>query len=174
MRHSILLCIAGLLLAGCIESQPMDGSEPAPGTSPDPDLVEDVEGPIGLVGSIRECDAGWCFNATATNEGSTAVHVSSICVPPFSESMTRDGEAIAHKEPMFYCAAFGTEPMAPGESRSVEFTWDQTVWDDEAGQTKPAPEGNYAWSVHFEAYEQSDGGGRHKATITDTITVGEP
>lgn len=119
--------------------------------------------------SWRACEAGFCANATARNNGTQAVQVSAICVPPWQERMARDGQPVQHQEPRAYCAAYGVKDFAPGEQAQADLTWDQRLWDD--GQASPAPEGSYTWTIVFwweDAQHQ-----RQEASADVHLVVGE-
>lgn len=170
-----------LLLAGCAEpgGEDPDGGPgpdgPGPGTpgfAPQRHHAEDARDGLRAEGDLYECGGGFCVDARAANEGDRTYHVSSICVPPWSDAMARDGAAVQHREPMAHCAAFGTEPMAPGDDREVNVTWDGRLWDDAEGRLEPAPQGAYVWSLTFHAYGEADGGGPVSLVLEFPVVVG--
>ncbi len=188
-RTTILTALVILVvsLAGCHEPAapdddhglPTDGSN-AGGTSeladgegpPGDEFQESLVGDIHVSGTIRECDVGHCIDATATNEGTETYHISNMCVPPWSDKMRdADGNDVQHREPMFYCAAFGTKEFPPQSSETVTLEWDHQVWNDPEGKYEPAPAGTYHWDVTFVAYEGSGGEGRTEVTVTWTLTI---
>jgi hypothetical protein len=110
--------------------------------------------------------------AVASNEGPQTYRVSSVCVPPWMESMAKDGAAVQKDEPMAHCAAFGTAPFAPGERLEANFTWDQNLWG--SGVSEQAPQGGYDWTITFTAYTDEDGGGAVRLDLTFHVLVGIP
>lgn len=126
---------------------------------------------IRIVADLRTCNEGFCVTANATNTGSRTYYISSICAPPWMDSMKHEGDDVQPHEPQYQCQAFGTKPFAPGDWAEATFAWDQMLWD--SGHAEPAPEGGYDWSFHFDAMDDSDGGGRHIITATLHVRVGE-
>ncbi len=185
MRLLVVLLLASVAFAGCAspnglpDELPQDGgstdnsSAPAPGFAPQQGFQEDIEGDLHLASWFAACDAGYCINATATNEGSTSYHVSNICVPPHDDRMERDGERVEPREPRFYCQAFGLREWTAGEDIEFAYTWDGKLWDDERGQMVAAPEGAYQWTILFHAYDQQDGGDKITLEVTHTVIIGE-
>ncbi len=184
MKALLLACV--VLLAGCAgANQPSSStsetssSSSLSNTNPPGFAVQSghSEGEDGtapgllVVADMRVCEAGFCIHATANNSGPATYQVSNICVPPWSDTMTRDGKTVQHKEPMASCMAFGTGPMAPGTVLHANFTWDQTVWEN--GKAEPAPQGMYEWTITFTAYEGTGGDGRHDIRATVHVIVGE-
>lgn len=181
------LVALALLLAGCAETDPADGDQLPDGTGGDNDAVDPGFAPqeehdeatdpgapgLVLEGDMFPCDEGFCIDAEARNEGDEAYHVSSICVSPWSERMERDGQAVAHRQPMAHCLAFGTAPFEPLDTLRTDFSWSATVWDAEEERFQPAPGGAYQWIVTFRAYDEDDGAGAHDLETTFTVVVGE-
>ncbi len=167
MRSALLVAVA-VLMAGCIQGG-SSGSEPGSqlGASPE-SSVTSPDGAVSLRGSVVPCDAGFCLNATATNEGTQAVHISNMCVPPFRESMHRGDAQVQHREPIFHCAAFGTEPLEPGAQRHYESTWDGRLWNE---GYEDAPAGTYTWKLTFQYWSQADGGQANELTLPFEIAV---
>ncbi len=166
-----LLCIAlACLLAGC--TAPSNEIEPAepPSFAPQEHRDEDVQGDLSLVVEMEACDEGFCVSAVATKESGT-YYVSNICKPAWSETMEKDGKAVTHKEPRFYCAAFGVGEM--DAQMFFNTTWDGQVWDDAAGKMVPAEPGAYQWTIHFRAYAAEDGSDPVDLDGTVTVVVGE-
>lgn len=175
MRPWSLAVAACLLLAGCAEPDagdegPDDG---AGGFAPQHHHAEAARAGLRAEGDLVPCDGGFCVDARAWNDGETTYHVSSVCVPPWTERMTRDGETVQHREPMAYCAAFGTQPFPPGDEDVVNVTWDGRVWDDGDQRMEPAPPGAYVWSLTFRAYEGPDGGGPVDLVLEFPVVVGQ-
>lgn len=169
--------LAMLALAGCAEAPEVETLTPENpdetsennGFAPQGTQIETYEDDISLVGNYDACEAGWCLDLVATNEGSTTYHVDAICANPFSDSMEQDGKTVQHRELTAQCAAFGTEPFAPGAMLSWQFTWDGQIYTE----NHPSPaNGDYQWSGHFRAYNQPDGGQGPLVTVTHTIVIG--
>lgn len=118
----------------------------------------------------RACEAGFCANATATNNGDATVQVSSICESPWTDRMRRDGQDVAHREPMVTCAAYGREAFGPGDVAHANLTWDQRVWVDD--HYEDAPEGAYTWSIVY-WWDDAQGGQRQEAVAAIQLIVGE-
>lgn len=118
----------------------------------------------------KACDAGFCANATATNNGGSTVQVSSICESPWTDRMAHDGKPVEHREPQFTCLAYGRAPFAPGDSRQANFTWDGQLHDDDPAVW--APEGAYTWTIAF-WWDDADGGARQEAAADVHLIVGE-
>jgi hypothetical protein len=137
---------------------------PLPGTDPDAPGLK-------VTADLHVCEAGLCIDAVATNGGPRTYHVSSICVPPWSDSMRSDGRAVQPHPSRASCLAFGTKPFGPGASNATTFSWDQRLWD--SGHAEPAPQGGYDWAIHFLAYDDAGGGGRHDLNATLHLIVGE-
>lgn len=165
-------------LAGCVSDGPSTSplqKDPNADTSenngfaPQGTQIENATGDLSLVGVFDTCDAGYCMNLTATNEGSNTWHVETGCTIPFRDRMEQEGEFVAHREPHAHCLAFGTTPFGPGESISKEFVWDGHVWDDD---TSTPGNGAYQWTGSFVAYEESMGGERQELTVTFTVVLG--
>lgn len=139
------------------------------------DEATDATAPgLKVVGDLRTCDAGYCVDAVATNEGPRTYRVSSICIPPWMESMQKDGKDVQKEEPRAYCMAFGTSPMEPGSRIEANFTWDQNVWNAETEKLEPAAQGGYDWTITFTAYEDPDSDGVHRLDLTFHVLVGIP
>lgn len=177
MKFLAVLLIAAAL-AGCVSDGPdsdqmlptdSDGTSEHNGFAPQGTQIEAVDDDISLVGVYDTCEAGWCLDLTATNEGSTTYYVDAICANPFSDSMEQGGYVVQHREPTAQCLAFGTKEFGPGEMLTAQFTWDQTTWDDD--KSSPA-DGAYQWSGHFRAYNSGDGGDGPRLTVTHTIVTG--
>lgn len=147
------------------------GNSFAPQEDHDEAQDDDARG-LWLSADLVTCQEGYCINATAGNAGPATYHVSSICVTPWSERMEKEGDAVQHREPIFHCLAFGTEPFIPGEERAYKSTWDGRLWDEAAEAYVPAPEGAYQWMVAFRAYEDADGGSPHDLEISFTVVIG--
>jgi hypothetical protein len=172
-----LLAIAlAVLLSGClVEEDPQDDDAgdtggPGPDFAPQQGTAHGSNAGIDVDVVWRACDAGFCANATATNQGTRTVKVSNICVPPWTERMTKDGEEVQHQEGRAYCAAYGVRDFAPGDVAFANFTWDQRVWDDEAASD--APEGSYTWAIAF-WWEDPQSGTRPEAVASIQLVVGE-
>lgn len=170
-----LLLVAAFLLAGCAGT-PDDAGGGGSGFAPQSGHDEDTDPAApGLVleGDLRECEAGVCVDAEARNEGEATYHISDFCVPPWSESMQRDGEGVQHREPMAHCLGFGTEPFGPGDVITHNTSWDGTLWDADSESYHDAPQGAYQWTINFRAWEDGQGGDAHDLAITFTVIVGE-
>lgn len=147
-----------------------DTSQPAQGFAPQEGRYEAHGRNVSLVVSLMPCEAGHCITAVATNEGSGPLHVSSICVEPFSDAMARDGAAVQHREAAFHCEAFGTETFASQAMLTWSASWDEQVWSDDGPE--PAPQGAYDWTVSFRAYEDADGGAPIDVEVKFPVVVG--
>ncbi len=180
MRIIALLLMAAAL-GGCIdpdaEGLPDNGaghgSDPGPGFAPQQGHAEDTQGDLNLQSWLKACEAGFCIDLTATNEGSKPYYVSNICVPPHDEQMTRDGETVYPREPRAYCAAWGVRAWEAGEDIDFSYEWDGKLWDDASGKMVPAPEGAYQWTIQFHAYGGSGGEDRVTLAVTHTVIIGE-
>ena len=178
MRWSLVVA-ACLLLAGCAEpgagdegTDSGDGGGAGGGLAPQHHHAEAAEAGLRAEGDLSPCDGGFCIDARAWNDVGETFHVSSQCVPPWSERMARDGGTVQHREPMAYCAMFATEPFPPGASQAINASWDGRVWDDGAQRTEPAPQGAYVWSLTFRAYRDADGGGPVDLVLEFPVVVG--
>lgn len=171
------------LLSGCVlvEKEDDAGDDPVPGGgfthgpgpgfAPQQGTAHGSNGGIDVNVTWEACDAGFCANATATNRGSQTVRISSICESPWTDRMTHDGEAVAHREPQFTCLAYGRADFAPGATSQANFTWDGRIHED-GGASRPAPEGAYTWSIVF-WWDDGAGGARQEAAADIQLVVGE-
>lgn len=185
MRVVVPLVAVLLLLAGCAEpgAAPDDaaGGDQAPdGTAGDAPPFAPQQGhdrathdDVVVEGDMATCEAGFCIDAEARNEGDRTYHVSSICVSPWSDRMERDGQRVQHVEPMAHCLAWGTSPFAPGDSLEVALAWNATLWNETRQQAEPAPPGAYEWIVSFRFYGGADGEGTHALDLSFTVVVGQ-
>lgn len=183
------LIAAAALLAGCTQAddpaqaldpadprsdQLPDGSgdtsEPANGFAPQEGRYEEHAGDLSIVVVLEPCEAGHCITAVATNEGVSDLHVSDICVGPFSDAMAQADVLVQHREAAFHCEAFGTEVFPPGAQLSWSATWDEQVWSDDG--PGPAPQGSYDWTVSFRAYAEAEGGEPLDVEATFPVVVG--
>jgi hypothetical protein len=173
-----------VLLSGCLVEEDPDGSEgtgtpspsdgpggPGQGFAPQQGTAHGSSNGIDVDVVWRACDEGFCAAATATNNGSETVKISSICEPPWTDRMSRDGEPVAHREGQAMCLAYGRADFGPGDSRQADFTWDGRVHQD-GGTSTPAPEGAYTWTIAF-WWDDADGGARKEATADIQIIIGE-
>jgi hypothetical protein len=119
---------------------------------PQHDLAVQANGTIQRCGDEGDDAGDWCLHVMAKNVGRDAFAVSNICVPPWLDAMERNGETVQPREPMSYCAAFGTRPVVPGESVHGRFTWDERVWNDDTQSLGPAPAGEYDWTATLTYY----------------------
>jgi hypothetical protein len=166
----VLLVAAVLLLAGCLADE---GQPPRP-VARGQDAAMDLDFPGLLVeGNVTPQGKEVVLHALATNYGPHTYRVSSICVPPWSESMRdADGNEVQHREPMAVCLAFGLKELAPGEAVPFNATWDGRLWDGGYG---PAPSGVYTWLAHFQVYSGGDGADfEDSATLTLEFPVEIP
>ena len=189
MRALPPLLVALLLpLAGCVVEEDPDaggGSETdgptgtpttrppggGQGFAPQQGTVRNATHGIELVAVWEACEEGFCANVTATNKGTSAVQVSSICESPWTDRMRRDGEEVRHREAMAMCAAYGRRPFAPGETMQADFTWDVRLWDD-AGKSQAAPQGAYTWTLAL-WWDDAQGGPRKESPVDIQLIVGE-
>jgi hypothetical protein len=119
-----------------------------------------VAGQLDVSGNVAH------LQATANNFGQRTYRVSSICAAPWSDGMGRGGSAVAHRQPMATCAAFGLRDFPPGESLSFAATWNGTVWTEGQG-FGPAPAGTYTWTATFQVYSGGEGGSHEdQASLT--------
>lgn len=177
---ALMLLLAGL--AGCADPMtdglPGDGgADPGHGFAPQQGSGQDVQGPLQLVVELRDCDAGYCLYATATNHGPRSYWVSNLCVPPHSEHMERDGQDVYPREPRAYCAAFGVREWTAGEAIAFNYTWDGKLWKDGGGGGEdsgrvPAEPGAYQWTLKFHAYDDEDGSAAVILSVTHTVVIG--
>lgn len=170
----MMATILALALAGCMDPEAIDdaGSQPVPGIAPQEGHAEDTQGDLHLSAVLSTCDAGFCINATASNEGSDPAYVSNICQPPHHDSMARDGESVQPREPRYYCQAFGLGAWEPNEQIEFGYEWDGRLWDDDQGKMVEAPQGAYQWSIHFRAYDSESGGDHTDLSVTFTVVIG--
>lgn len=168
-----LLAVAlAMLLSGCIvEKDPSGPNDPDEGFAPQQGTAHGSANGIDIDVVWRACEAGFCANATATNNGSQTVQVSSICESPWTDRMTRDSEAVAHREGRAICLAYGRAPFAPGDEAQANFTWDGRLHAD-GSPPRPAPEGTYTWSIAF-WWDDGAGGARQEAVTDIQLVVGE-
>lgn len=197
LQSTLAVLFVALAVAGCTAPDDADGPDGTDGAStttsqttsggtetPAPSGSSTVsftttEGPghdLGLQanGTMHPCgadspDAGdRCFFVQAENVGEEPFNVSNICVPPWLDAMARDGEPVQPREPIAYCAAFGTRPVAPGETVHGRFTWDERLWDDGDARSEDAPSGTYDWTATLTYYwnEQT-----FSANLTVQVTV---
>lgn len=165
----------GTLPEGSLPTDPnADTSEPANGFAPQTGQGEDVDGDLALVATLRQCDAGFCIDAVATNEGSEPAYVSNICVTPHGERLEENGDVVQHREPYAVCQAWGVREWAANEQIPFELEWDGTLWNDEAQKYEPAPDGTaYEWFATFTAYRDQDGGAPVQLEVGIPVIIGE-
>lgn len=132
------------------------------------DVACGPDNPCGLDGvtmnSTVSHDEGWRLAAAATNHGPHTYRVSSICAPVWTDSMSRDGDAVQHRDASRFCLAYGVRDWLPGETLTFNATWDGRLWNDDGAA--PAPAGDYTWSVTLHTLEPSRSMARNH-----TITV---
>lgn len=179
----VLALLVAAAFAGCT-TPPIDDLPPDDGTRPrDGEDFAPQEGhqeastdTLSLVGDLSvECadDSMFCIDAVATNEGGDAIYVHNICITSWSESMKQRDSTVQKTEPMAYCEAFGLRAMETNEQMEQTFSWDGRLWDDDAQEYRDAPEDSYTWSIHFQYYENQEGGESHTVTIEFPVIIGE-
>ncbi|HEX9815723.1 MAG TPA: hypothetical protein VGB18_01975 [Candidatus Thermoplasmatota archaeon] len=109
------------------------------------------------------------LTATATNEGPYTYKISSICVPPWSDSLVSSLGEVHRTEPMGYCAAFGLKEFKPGQTEKFEATWNGTLWDSHKEAYVDAAAGKYVWHLLFHAYSGGKSDGEYEGH--DTIRL---
>ena len=144
--------LAVVLVAGC-----SDGSR-----FPAHDETQHAEYPnfYGVVAEGRLTGGGSevRIDAFARNDGPITYKVSSVCIPPWTESMQGRLGTVYPKGPHGYCHAFGLRDFPPGETIPYELTWNGTLWDQHQERFVRAEGGTYEWQLAFEAYGQCVGG----------------
>lgn len=138
------------LLAGCLDAR-------FPGQAG----TQHAEPPhfrgVVLAGTLTAGGDEARIDAIARNDGPLTYKVSSICVPPWTESMQgRLGPVYPHG-PQGYCHAFGLRDFPPGESIPFTATWDGRLWDLQDERFVAAEPGAYEWTLLFELYGQCVG-----------------
>jgi hypothetical protein len=177
-----LLCLAAvLLLAGCVEPEgggpsSTDSATPGPGGHGGNGFAVQQGTAHGSNHSIdvdvrwRACEAGFCANATARNNGTATVRISSICVSPWTDRMAHDDKPVEHREPQVTCLAYGRTDFVPGAVAYGNFSWDGRLHDED--QAESAPEGSYTWAIVF-WWEASDGAEKQEASADIHFVIGE-
>lgn len=120
-----------LLLAGCLSPSPVPQGNDAP-----------VQ--VDVVLSATQVGPGQVLhgNATVSNAGDVPVRHYGYCDPPVGlRFVGPDGGDVAVGPPVARCEALGVETLAPGESKTVAFTFDGRVWDGD--RQRSAPPGSY-------------------------------
>lgn len=172
MHKTLLFALLAVAFAGCTDAPGADEtSMPGNGFAPQEGNQGASDDRASLSGQFSTCDAGFCIDAVATNEGEP-IYVSDICVTPWTESMAQGGKAVQKSEPMAVCMAFGVRPMETNEQLEANFTWDGRLWDDDAQAYKDAPEGDYVWSIQFTYYTGSNGEGRNQLELDFPVVIG--
>ena len=187
MRVLLALAIAALM-AGCAEPEPAEdggqGGQSSSTTTGPPSngggqgfavqqgTAHGSNQGIDVDVTWRACEAGYCANATATNNGPATVKVSSICEPQWVERMADDdGDAVQHQAPQYMCLAYGRADFEPGDKAYGNFTWDGQLHDTDPPRAAPA--GGYTWTLAF-WWDDGDGGSRQEAAADVHVLVGVP
>lgn len=181
MRWLVTLIV--LALAGCADppADPLPGTSSSSSTSsgghqgfaPQQGTAHGETQGIELDVTWRACEAGFCANATARNNGSQTVQISSICVTPWEDRMSRDGEPVQHRPAQAVCLAYGRAPFAPGDVAHENFTWNGHLYSEGNEEGSPAPAGAYDWTFVF-WWEQQEGGSRMQVEAEAQVLVGIP
>lgn len=183
MKQIVPLWLLAAAFAGCLDvpepfeneaGPPGDASTPGPGFAPQEGRQETSDDAVSLVGDLRvdDCDAAFCIHAVATNENAAAMYVNNVCTTPWSEALHQDSKPIHKSEPMATCAAWGVRPVEAGEQLHANFTWDGSIWDDDAQTYRDAPDGAYTWSIQFSYHASSDGGDRRELEMAFPVVIG--
>ena len=188
MRLLLAAMLLTAALAGCVVEEDPGGDGPAPtggststpttsppgggqGFAPQQGTAHGEHAGIEVHVRWEACEAGFCANATATNNGTATVQVSSICQSPWTDRMARDGQPVRHREDQAMCLAYGRAPFAPGDTRHADLSWDATVHPDGDAKGEPAPEGAYTWSIVF--WWEDAAGTRSEAAADIHLIIGE-
>lgn len=158
-----------------------DTASPSPSPHPAPyplaaygepwHYTEDPRHPgLGLVAMVGQNGRFSFANATAGNDGEDTVWVHKSCFAPFTFKV-RDatGATVTIDDPRIAwyagaCAPSQTAAFPPGDRLAQGRGWDGRMWVDRNGTWTqvPAPAGDYAWRIVFEAF---DGPGREGRTV---------
>lgn len=170
MKSALALVSSLVVFSGCLlaaeespSPSPSGSSETRQGTHPGlPGVVVDA--------TLNSLNGRHQVAAVARNQGSATYHVSSICVPPWSDEV-RDAQGTRVWPPSsVYCAAFGRSPFKPGDRLDYKAYWNETVYADGEG-TDRAPPGFYDWETVFGAARDSESGPEERVKVSFRIRV---
>ena len=141
-----------LLLAGCMAPTAQEVAV-AHESASSPDLPGvTVDGFHNVTGRLH------AIELVARNEGPATYYVYTSQSGAFSDSMRGpDGEVAVRNE--LYTSICSWTAFAPGDVLRDAVTWDETLYQgqDEQGHdnpTKPAPPGDYVWTVRLTAWHE--------------------
>lgn len=144
MRYLLTVAsVAALLLAGCTGPAPDDDTRPADGGSPGL-----APGSVETDADARPIPEGWNLSAHTINQGTRPVDYRQGCghewdweiVDPDEEPVPMAGAT---------CLGFSEAELGPGETVDFAFHWDETRWNDTAGDYERVEPGTYVFRIAF-------------------------
>lgn len=180
-RSVTLLILLMFLLgsAGCIEgpegsgdgdqdpgSDGDDGNGPVSGrdpSSPGGPTVhqeaedEDPQRGLRLLANLTSEDGTHRIHAEGRNEGPDDHRLETGCQSSWKlDYEDGDGRSFEPREALGGCQGFELEPFAAETSVERTFWWNETWWNEDAGQVEAVPPGRYVWTVSFVVWGQDD------------------